>query len=130
MEIVFVNNNKCDCGVCKKCCNLPSDSEISIDSSGIMIFDVLSTFNYFINDLISSIGDENKEEIVLLNKLRESSNLIKVAAKHKPNNPALWARCLSDARKRFHVCPSAYCNAFAAKTYKRKGGTWRTLKSK
>lgn len=71
-----------------------------------------------------------EEVLVSLNELRVSSGIIKIAAEHKPNNPKLWASCLADARRRFKVCPSAYCNAFAAKTYKKKGGTWRTVKKK
>jgi hypothetical protein len=70
------------------------------------------------------------DEIILLNRLREESGLIKIAAKHEARNKKLWAKCLADARKRFRVCPSAYCNAFAAKLYKKKGGTWKTVKPK
>jgi hypothetical protein len=42
----------------------------------------------------------------------------------KPNNPALWSRVKSEAKKKFDVYPSAYANAWAAKQYKAKGGTW------
>jgi hypothetical protein len=44
---------------------------------------------------------------------------------NKPNNPSLWSRAKSMARQKFDVYPSAYSNAFAAKWYKSKGGTWR-----
>lgn len=47
---------------------------------------------------------------------------------NKPNNPALWSRAKSMAKKKFDVYPSAYSNAFAAKWYKSKGGTWRSAK--
>ena len=123
-----MNQKDCDCGICKVCCNLPFGSEIFADKSEVMIFDALDPISHIFDDLISAIGEDNKEEIILLNELRQSSGLIKVAAKHKPNNPGLWSKCLADARRRFHVCPSAYCNAFAAKTYKKKGGTWKTVK--
>jgi len=49
-------------------------------------------------------------------------------AKHKPTNPKLWSQCLSWARSRYKVCPSAYCNGAAAKRYKQKGGKWKTEK--
>ena len=44
---------------------------------------------------------------------------------NKPNNPSLWSRAQSMAKQKFRVHPSAYSNAFAAKWYKSKGGTWR-----
>lgn len=44
---------------------------------------------------------------------------------NKPNNPALWSRAKSLAKKKFDVYPSAYANGWAAKYYKSKGGTWR-----
>lgn len=47
------------------------------------------------------------------------------AKKNKPTNPKLWQECLSWARQRYEVCPSAYCNGAAAKRYKAKGGKWR-----
>ena len=48
--------------------------------------------------------------------------------KNKPTNPKLWAQSLAWARSRYDVCPSAYCNAAAAKRYKSKGGGWRKVK--
>lgn len=98
-----MNIKNCDCGVCKSCCGLSYGSELSADKSGVIVFDVINPISYDFDNLISAIG--NDEEIILLNTLRESSGLIKIAAKHKPNNPSLWARCLSDAKKRFKVCP-------------------------
>jgi hypothetical protein len=49
-------------------------------------------------------------------------------AKHKATNAKLWAQCLAWARSRYKVCPSAYCNGAAAKRYKQKGGSWKTVK--
>lgn len=45
-------------------------------------------------------------------------------AKATPNNPALWSRVKSTAKSKFDVYPSAYANAWAAKEYKKRGGTW------
>jgi hypothetical protein len=42
----------------------------------------------------------------------------------KPNNPALWSRVKSAAKKKFKVYPSAYANAWASKEYKKGGGGW------
>jgi hypothetical protein len=47
-----------------------------------------------------------------------------VMAKSNPNNKALWSRVKSTARQKFDVYPSAYANAWAAKEYKKRGGTW------
>lgn len=45
-------------------------------------------------------------------------------ADSKPNNAALWSSVKTAARAKFDVYPSAYANAWAAKEYKRRGGTW------
>jgi hypothetical protein len=42
-----------------------------------------------------------------------------------PVNPALWSRVKAEAKKKFDVYPSAYANAWAAKEYKKRGGSWR-----
>jgi hypothetical protein len=42
----------------------------------------------------------------------------------KPNNPALWNKAKAAAKSKFDVYPSAYANAWAAKEYKKRGGTW------
>lgn len=47
-----------------------------------------------------------------------------MAEKSKPNNPKLWASKIAQAKKKFDVYPSAYANAWAAKEYKKAGGTW------
>jgi hypothetical protein len=45
--------------------------------------------------------------------------------KNVPNDPAKWAASKAAAKAKFDVYPSAYANAWAAKDYKKKGGTWR-----
>lgn len=45
-------------------------------------------------------------------------------AKSIPNDAALWSRVKAAAKKKFDVYPSAYANAWAAKEYKKRGGTW------
>jgi hypothetical protein len=47
--------------------------------------------------------------------------------KNKPNDPEKWSACKSAAKSKFDVYPSAYANAWAAKCYKKKGGTWRSV---
>lgn len=45
-------------------------------------------------------------------------------AESKPNNPALWSKAKAAAKAKFDVYPSAYANAWAAKEYKKLGGSW------
>jgi hypothetical protein len=45
-------------------------------------------------------------------------------AKSISNDVALWSRVKAAAKKKFDVYPSAYANAWAAKEYKKRGGTW------
>jgi hypothetical protein len=47
--------------------------------------------------------------------------------KNKPKNPKQWNSCISQAKQKFDVYPSAYANAWAAKCYKSKGGKWKKL---
>jgi hypothetical protein len=47
-----------------------------------------------------------------------------MATSPKPSNPALWSRVKADAKRKFDVYPSAYANAWAAKEYKKRGGSW------
>ena len=49
-----------------------------------------------------------------------------IAEKSVPNNPKLWAAKKAAAKAKFDVYPSAYANGWAAKAYKKAGGTWRS----
>ena len=42
-----------------------------------------------------------------------------------PNNPSLWSSVKAQAKKKYKVSPSAYANGWAAREYKKRGGTWR-----
>lgn len=120
----------CDCGVCNYCTGFGNDTITMGNDSEIINVEIMVPSRSKMLDDLSIALNPNLEEIILLNNLKINSGIVKIAAKHKPNNPKLWAKCLADARGRFKVCPSAYCNAFAAKTYKKKGGTWKTVKPK
>ena len=56
-------------------------------------------------------------------KLGESLNLF--LEKNVPTNPSKWSYYKSQAKKKFDVYPSAYANAWAAKQYKKAGGSWK-----
>jgi hypothetical protein len=45
-------------------------------------------------------------------------------AKSTPKNASLWSQVKSEAKSKFDVYPSAYANAWAAKEYKKRGGSW------
>ena len=47
--------------------------------------------------------------------------------KNKPTSPDKWQDCVSQARAKFDVYPSAYANGWAAQCYKRKGGKWKSI---
>ena len=40
----------------------------------------------------------------------------------KPTNPALYARVIAEAKRKFDVYPSAYANGWLVRTYKKRGG--------
>ena len=50
-----------------------------------------------------------------------------ILEKNKPTNPELWSRAISMAKSKFDVYPSAYANGWAAKWYKSKGGSWKSV---
>ena len=43
-----------------------------------------------------------------------------------PTNKALYSRVKSEAQRKFKVYPSAYANAWLVRTYKKRGGKYRT----
>lgn len=47
---------------------------------------------------------------------------------NEPKNPQLWSRAIAEAKKKYRTYPSAYANGYAAKWYKKHGGTWRSEK--
>jgi hypothetical protein len=45
-------------------------------------------------------------------------------SKSIPNDKKLWSSVQSEAKSKFDVFPSAYANAWAAREYKKRGGSW------
>ena len=43
-------------------------------------------------------------------------------------NPALYARVKAQAKRKFKVYPTAYANGWLVRTYKKRGGGYRTKK--
>jgi len=62
-------------------------------------------------------------------KRKSTSKKKKPAAKKGkavPTNPALYARVKAEAKRKFDVYPSAYANGWLVRTYKKRGGGYRT----
>lgn len=74
-------------------------------------------FDFLMNETKSS--DMSDDDMMM-----EEYEITEKQKKNKPTNPKLWQQCLSWAKQRYGVCPSAYCNGAAAKRYKSKGGKW------
>jgi hypothetical protein len=126
------DSKNCDCGICSKCNELDR-SDTVVDESGFMIVQILDPDKEkMLKGLAEILPPMDVKEIILasLQDLKISSGIIKVAAKHKPNNPKLWSKCIAEAKRKFDVFPSAYSNGFASRLYKKKGGTWKTVKPK
>jgi hypothetical protein len=127
----MIGEKNCDCGICSFCNGMSPKYDLSSDESGAMLVEVVdSGKDNIINSLISALPKDAMEEIIILNRLREESGLIKIAAKHEAKNKKLWAKCIAEAKRKFDVFPSAYANGFASRLYKKKGGTWKTVKPK
>ena len=58
----------------------------------------------------------------------DSANTVELEEKNVPTDPTKWAASKAAAKSKFDVYPSAYANAWAAKNYKSKGGSWKTAK--
>lgn len=50
----------------------------------------------------------------------------KSSSKPKPTKPALWSKAKAEAKRKFKVYPSAYANGWLVRTYKKRGGKYRT----
>lgn len=61
--------------------------------------------------------------------LKTAGKKKKSKGKNVPNDPVLYARCKSEAKKKFDVWPSAYGSAYLVKLYKSRGGTFRKSSS-
>ena len=59
---------------------------------------------------------------------KEMAEIKLFTEKNVPNDKKKWAASIAAAKRKFKVYPSAYANAWAAKNYKSKGGTWRKTK--
>ena len=70
-------------------------------------------FDFIMNE---SKGEDDYDEDMIEEGRKKKKNVA--------TNKDLWQQSLSWARKRYEVCPSAYCNGAAVKRYNSKGGKW------
>ena len=59
-------------------------------------------------------------------KMKKGGKAKKKSGGSKPKNPALYARVKAEAKRKFKVYPSAYANAWLVRTYKKRGGKYRS----
>jgi len=78
-----------------------------------------------IDQVFDFIMNESNADFDTSDEMMMESEISEKKKKNVPTNPSLWQSCLSWARSRYKVCPSAYCNGAAAKRYKDKGGKWK-----
>ena len=57
---------------------------------------------------------------------KRKSTKRKRSSKPTPKNKALYSRVKSAAKRKFDVYPSAYANAWLVRTYKKRGGGYRS----
>ena len=57
---------------------------------------------------------------------KRKSRKTKSKSGSKPTNPALYSRVKAEAKRKFKVYPSAYANAWLVRTYKKRGGGYRS----
>ena len=81
-------------------------------------------FDFLMNETKKD-GMELSMDIDDKDMVKEGEEITEKKKTNKPTNPGLWQQCLSWAKQRYEVCPSAYCNGAAVKRYNSKGGKWK-----
>lgn len=75
--------------------------------------------------------ERKKGQSPIWTKIKIDESLIEevtlLLEKNVPTDKKKWAYYVAQAKKKFDVYPSIYANAWAAKMYKKAGGTWRKV---
>jgi hypothetical protein len=104
--------------------------QLLLELDPMVVEEILQNGHDWADDHIT-VAKENMDQVFdfLMNTTKDSLNEENQIdeSKNKPTNPKLWASCLSWAKSKYKVCPSAYCNGAAAKRYKSKGGKWKKI---
>jgi len=81
----------------------------------------------FIYQTYNSYKLDKKNQSILKDTLKlKKGGKAKKKGGAKPTNPALYARVKAEAKRKFKVYPSAYANAWLVRTYKKRGGGYRS----
>jgi len=112
-------------------------SEILLDMDQDMVESILENGHDWAQDHISE-AKNNMDQVFdfLMNETERDGmemsmndkDMVMAEGRKKKNvatNQKLWKECLSWAKQRYDVCPSAYCNGAAVKRYNSKGGNWK-----
>ena len=73
---------------------------------------------------MGAIRPELKKPRVIRRKDGDKVDLYAEGGKAVAKDPSLWSSVKAEAKSKFDVYPSAYANAWAAKEYKKRGGSW------
>ncbi len=73
----------------------------------------------------------SKKKQHIIEKIHGSKKKKTKSKKQKaiPTNPKLYAQVKAETKRKFDVYPSAYANAYLVRTYKKRGGKYRTGKA-
>lgn len=112
-----------------------SEAKNNMDQVFDFLMNETKSENY--DEIIDEDSDEENDEslaislknpdlgLAMSDMNEEFEEITEKKKKNKPTNPSLWQQCLSWAKQRYEVCPSAYCNGAAVKRYNSKGGKWK-----
>ena len=105
--------------------------DLLLDLDHDMVEEILENGHDWAQDHIAE-AKNNMDQVFdfIMNKIKGDQNILEseITEKQKknvPTNPKLWQSCLTWAKSRYKVCPSAYCNGAAVKRYNSKGGKWK-----
>ena len=108
MDVIWYDRKPDSPQCCGKLHTQERNDTIS-DEKGMLIIEILNPDkDNILKGLAEILPPANIEEVFMINALRFSSGLIKIAAKHKPNNPKLWSKCIAEAKKKFKVLSILY----------------------
>ena len=102
-------------------------SKHGIDSIDDLEDDEKDDFFNDVDDAHVSDEEELKKEGYRPRITRKEMAEVKLfTEKNTPTDKKKWAASVAAAKRKFKVYPSAYANAWAAKHYKKNGGSWRS----
>jgi hypothetical protein len=102
------------------------DMLLSIDPQ--MIEETLQNGHDWADDHIATATENMDQVFDFLMNEKEGDHTVgplDEETKREPTNKTLWSRAKSLAKSKYKVWPSAYASGWAAKWYKKQGGSWK-----